>query len=86
MTPFYKIEITQTAVKQLNKLPQEISSDLIKMIQSLGDNPRPAGCKKIKDRKGYRVRKNNYHIMYDVYDTILVIDAITISHRKDIYD
>jgi mRNA interferase RelE/StbE len=84
--PLYKIEISETAIKQLNKLPQDITKDLIKAIQSLSENPRPSGCKKLKGRKGYRVRKGNYRIIYDVYDNILIVDVIAVGHRKDIYD
>ncbi len=84
--PLYKIEISETAVKQLNKLPQNVTEDLIEVIQSLAVNPRPSGCKKLKGRKGYRVRKGNYRIIYDIYDKILLIDVIAVGHRKDIYD
>ena len=41
--PLYKIEISEAAVKQLNKLPQNVSQDLITVIQSLSENPRPYG-------------------------------------------
>lgn len=84
--PLYKIEISQTAIRQLNKLPTAVADDLLIVIQSLSKNPRPAGCKKLKGRNGYRVRKGNYRIIYDIYDKILVVDVIAIGHRKDIYD
>jgi mRNA interferase RelE/StbE len=84
--PLYKIEISETAIKQLNKLPQSVSQDLITVIQLLSENPRPYGYKKLKGRKGYRIRKGNYRIIYDVYNKILVIDIIAVGHRKDIYD
>ena len=84
--PNYRIEISETASKQLNKLPHNISGELIEIIQSLAENPRPHGCKKLKGRKGYRVRKGNYRIIYDIYDKILLIDIIAIDHRREIYD
>ena len=45
--PFYRIEISETAAKQLNKLPQNITEELIIIIQSLAENPRPHGYKKL---------------------------------------
>lgn len=84
--PLYKIEISATAAKQLDKLPENISEDLIIVIQSLAKNPRPAGCKKLKGRIGYRVRKGNYRIIYDVNDKIFIVSVIAIGHRKNIYD
>lgn len=80
--PQYRIEISETAVKQLNKLPQDISEELITIIQLLAGNPRPQGCKKLKGRKGYRIRKGNYRIIYDIHDKILLIDVIAVGHRK----
>ena len=84
--PLYRIEISETAAKQLDKLPHKISDELIEAIQVLADNPRPHGCKKLKGRTGYRIRKGNYRIIYDILDKILLIDIIAVGHRKDIYD
>jgi mRNA interferase RelE/StbE len=52
----------------------------------LGENPRPVGYKKLKGRNGYRIRTGNYRIIYDIFDTELVVDVITLGHRKSIYD
>lgn len=84
--PLYKIEISETAAKQLDKLPRKISDELIEVIRSLAQNPRPHGYKKLQGRKGYRVRKGNYRVIYDIYDKILLIDIIAVGHRKNIYE
>lgn len=82
----YTISITKTAQKQLDKLPDLIAEQIIILIQSLADNPRPNGCKKLKGRVGYRVRKGNYRVIYDVYDNVLIVEVIAIGDRKYIYD
>jgi len=84
--PDYTITITKTAQKQLDKLSENIADILIEAIQQLAINPRPAGCKKLKGREGYRVRKGNYRIIYDIFDNILTINIIAVGHRKDIYN
>lgn len=84
--PDYSITITKTAQKQLDKLPKNISDTLIEAIQQLASNPRPAGCKKLKGREGYRIRKGKYRIIYDIFDNILTIDIIAVGHRKGIYN
>ena len=48
-------------------------------------NPRPVGNKKLKGRDGYRIRIGNYRIIYDIFDSELIIDVIALGHRKDIY-
>lgn len=84
--PEYTIFLTKTAQKQLDKLPDNVSESLLVVIQSLAENPRPSGCKKLKGREGYRVRKGDYRIIYDIFDTVLVIEIIGLGHRKDVYE
>jgi mRNA interferase RelE/StbE len=84
--PDYEIRITKTAQKQLDKLPGSVAGILFDTILSLADNPRPFGCKKLKGRDGYRIRKGNYRVLYDIYDKVLVIEVIAIGNRKDIYE
>jgi mRNA interferase RelE/StbE len=83
--PDYKIVITKTAQKQLNELPYSAAEKLITTIKELAQNPRPSGYKKLKGRDGYRLRKGNYRILYEIRDTTLIINVIAIGHRKNIY-
>ena len=84
--PTYKVTLTKTAQKQLEKLPNSVSEDLLKTILSLSTNPRPQGFKKLKGRDGYRLRSGSYRIIYDIIDKILVVEVIALGHRKDIYE
>jgi mRNA interferase RelE/StbE len=84
--PDYRILITKTAQKQLDKLPDSIANTLIQTIQGLSSNPRPNGCKKLKGRGGYRIRKGDFRIIYDIYDKMLIVEVIAVGDRKDIYD
>ncbi|GAI91672.1 unnamed protein product, partial [marine sediment metagenome] len=55
-------------------------------ISSLAENPYPEGYKKLKGSENdYRIRIGNYRIVYSIYNEILTIEVIKISHRKDIY-
>ena len=84
--PVYSITITKTAQKQLDRLNNTIADSIIQLIQSLALNPRPVGYKKLKGRDGYRIRKGDYRIIYDIHDKVLIINVIAIGHRKDIYE
>lgn len=84
--PDYKISITKTAQKQLDKLPDSVAGILIEVIYDLAPNPRPYGCKKLKGREAYRIRKGNFRIIYEIRDRILTVEVIAIGDRKDIYD
>ena len=84
--PEYKIVLTKTAQKQLDKLPESVVEILSVVILSLVDDPRPIGCKKLKGRDGWRIRQGNYRIIYDILEEILVVDIIAVGHRKDVYN
>ncbi|TGL97490.1 type II toxin-antitoxin system RelE/ParE family toxin [Leptospira barantonii] len=81
----YSVLLTQSAAKQLNKLPENIADSLIQIIQGLAQNPRPIGSKKLKGREGFRIRKGDYRILYDIIDRKLIVHVIAIGHRKEIY-
>ena len=84
--PEYQIQITKTAQKQLDKISDSVAGILIEAIDDLAVNPRPHGCKKLKGRDGYRIRKGDFRIIYDIYDNILTIEVIAIGNRRDIYE
>lgn len=81
----YSVVLSKKAQKQLDKLSDKIAEPIIDAIAGLEDNPRPAGYIKQKGRNGYRIRSGNYRIIYDIFDTELIVDIITLGHSKDIY-
>ena len=81
----YTVRLSKVAEKQLDKLPYSIARALLEAIAALADNPRPHGCKKLKNRDAYRIRHGNYRVIYDILDHILVVDVIAVGHRRDIY-
>jgi mRNA interferase RelE/StbE len=82
----YKITFTKLAFKELSKIPEPYYGNIKSAIIQLSINPRPVGSKKLKGRDGYRIRIGNYRVIYEIFDTELIIDIINIGHRKDIYD
>lgn len=84
--PKYTAVLSKKAQKQLDKLSDNIAEPIINAIAGLEENPRPAGYKKLKARDGYRIRAGTYRIIYDIYDTELIVNILTLGHRKDIYE
>lgn len=84
--PNYTAVLSKKAQKQLDKLSDNIAEPILDAIAGLEENPRPAGYKKLKGRDGYRIRAGNYRIIYDIFDIVLIIDIVTLGHRKDIYE
>src|SRR6266567_7197545 len=55
-------------------------------LLSFRDNPRPPGCKKMKDREGaWRIRSGDYRIIYDINDSATTVTVVRVGHRKEIY-
>ncbi|MFP5212031.1 MAG: type II toxin-antitoxin system RelE family toxin [Acidobacteriota bacterium] len=85
MSP-YTVEFSRPAQKQLSKLPETIRKKIYARIESLGDNPRPEGCKKLVGAEPlYRLREGDYRIIYQVEDQVLTILVIRIGHRREVY-
>jgi mRNA interferase RelE/StbE len=82
----YSLSFSRQAIKDLEKLNEPFYSNIKQAIFDLTENPRPHGYIKLKGRTGYRIRVGNYRVIYDIFDALLVVDVITIGHRKDIYD
>lgn len=83
----YTIEILPTARKELLSLPGAIQKRIGKKIDSLQDNPRPAGVKALKGKRGdfYRLRVGDYRILYEIRDKVLLVIVIKVGHRREVY-
>lgn len=82
----YRIEIKQSAKKELALLPKPIAEKIAVQIKALAGNPRPSGCKKLVGTEhSYRIRVNDYRVIYSVFDQELIIQVIKLGHRREIY-
>lgn len=82
----YKVLIERKAQKQLDRVSEPHYSKLKKAILDLANNPRPQGYKKLKGRKGFRIRQGDYRVIYDILDNVLTLHVLATGHRKDIYE
>ncbi|QWF71962.1 type II toxin-antitoxin system RelE/ParE family toxin [Methylomonas paludis] len=82
----YRIEIKSKAKKELANLPKEVAGKIYSAILGLADNPRSSGCKKlVGSENSYRIRINNYRVVYSIFDQILLIQVVKIAHRQEVY-
>ncbi len=82
----YRITLKRKAIKALQKIQEPYYSNIKTALYSLANNPRPNGCKKLKGREGYRIRVGDYRIVYQIFDDMLLVDVVTLGHRKDVYE
>ena len=81
----YEIRTKASAEKEIRDLPNPVLRRVHAKIESLADNPRPAGCVKLAQMEGYRVRVGNYRIVYTINDATRYIDIIAVDHRRQVY-
>ena len=81
----YKITIKKSAAKELREISKKDLRKIIKCIQSLAQNPRPRGARKLSGKEQYRVRQGDYRIVYSVDDKNSMVDIVKIGHRREIY-
>ncbi len=72
--------------KELKKLDRQIIPRILQAVESLADNPYSSSSKKlIGSNSNYRLRVGNHRIFYNIQSSILTIEIIKVSHRRDIY-
>ena len=81
----YKIAISKNAQKSLAKIPKVFQQKIISSIKELSFNPHPQNSKKLTNRLAWRIRINNYRVIYEIDEEILTISIIVISHRRNVY-
>ena len=82
----YAVEFSPSAAREFRKLAPEIQRRLSPDIDSLAQNPRRSGAKKLKGREDlWRIRVGDYRIIYEVRDRTLVVLVVRVAHRRDDY-
>lgn len=81
----YSLFILRRAQKDLSGLPVESYERIKRAIRELGDDPRPAGSKKLTGREGWRIRVGHYRVIYEVDDASASVTVLHVGHRRDVY-
>lgn len=84
----YEIVFKKSAAKELQSLPQKIQQKILDAVQLLSLNPYTE-LLQIKKMRGtdslYRVRIQDYRVIYLIENQIIKVTIIKIGHRKEIY-
>jgi mRNA interferase RelE/StbE len=81
----YQIIFEKSARKEIQKINRTDRANIMQSIYALANNPRPTGCIKLKGRDAWRIRINDYRVIYEIQDDVLVVTIIKVSHRRDVY-
>ena len=81
----WRIDIARDARKELAGLHPHMQVRISKAILELEKNPFPSGCKKLKNRDGFRIRVGNYRVLYLADAKLKQIVIGSIGHRREVY-
>ena len=85
----YEVVFKKSAAKELQGLPQKIQQKILDAVRLLSLNPYTE-LLQIKKMKGadslYRVRIQDYRVIYVIENQIIKVTIIKIGHRKGVYE
>lgn len=82
----YEISVKASVQKTIDKMDKKLASKIIERIDLLADEPRHHGSIKLSgEENAYRTRVEKYRIVYEIFDSQVLVFVINVDHRKDIY-
>ena len=81
----YRVLLERSAQKALELLSREVRERIYSALTSLSRNPRPPGCKKLKESNYWRLRVGDYRTIYEIDDAARVVLVLRIAHRSEVY-
>ena len=82
----YSVTFARSARRELERLDATAIARILPHVESLTDEPRPRGCRKLSGQvKLWRIRVGDYRVIYEVDDKERTVDIIAVRHRRDAY-
>jgi len=80
----YKIVFKRSVAKDLRRIPSKDVRRILRRIDALADEPRPAGAEKLTGNEVYRLRQGTYRILYTIEDDVISVTIVKVGHRRDV--
>jgi mRNA interferase RelE/StbE len=81
----YRVEISRRAAKAVTSLDKPLRRKILAAIDALSGDPRPVGCRKLAGQQAWRIRVDDYRVIYEIHDQVLLVIVVDIGHRREIY-
>ena len=81
----YDIKIKPKAIKQLEKLPKEITERILRKVVFIKETPQ-SFMKKLESKNIWSLRVGDYRVLIDIYEDKKLMEIIKVGHRKEIYE
>ena len=82
----YQIEWRNSALRELRRLDRQVVPRIVSDVEALATNPLPLGVRELQGgQRTYRLRVGDYRVIYELFESRLVIEIVRVRHRKDAY-
>lgn len=83
----YAVTLAPAAARQLRKLDPQVRRRIQAALELLATDPRPPAATRLVGGGGeWRVRTGAYRIIYEIHDGALLVLALRVGHRRDVYE
>ncbi len=82
-----RIEWKKSALRELKRLDRQVVPRIVAAVDSLSSQPLPPGVTKLQgSRRTYRIRVGDYRVIYELYETRLVVLYVCATEKSPIED
>jgi len=84
----YRVELTRRARRDLSEvLPEAVAAACWEFIRGpLAENPHRVGKPLRGDLRGlFSARRGEFRVIYEIFDHRIVVEVLTVAHRRDVY-
>lgn len=81
----YRVIVRKSVSRDLKGILKKDLRRILSTIESLADDPRPPGTKKLSGQERYRLRQGNYRILYEIEDDRLIVCVVRVGDRREVY-
>ena len=84
--PDYTVSFRRSAEKDMRRLDAQVQARVLRAVEPLAKNPSPDGCRKLQgSANDYRLRVEDYRVIYSVEDAVLIVAVERVRHRREVY-
>jgi mRNA-degrading endonuclease RelE of RelBE toxin-antitoxin system len=79
----YSVEWTRRALKQLKRFDGAHQQQIVIAVRELRNWPDCRNVKALSGRSGYRLRVGRYRVLFEVYETLQIVEIEEVKKRDD---
>jgi len=82
-----QVILSPHAQRDIRRLSHDVAERVITVLRRLRENPRPAGCRLLRDHRPptWRVRVGQWRALYEIDDEAGVVTVTGVRHRGKAY-